>query len=233
MTQSTALDILKTGGNVFLTGEPGAGKTFVINQYISYLEAAGLSVAITASTGIAATHIGGMTIHSWSGIGVRDTLTPYDLDKIATNEKVTRRVKKANVLVIDEVSMLDARVLDMVNLVLKTIRQKNEAFGGLQVVLVGDFFQLPPVTKQGENMVYAFRSRAFEEARFLTCYLDEQHRQEDELFLSLLKSIRSNQVEEDHYTLLSEQTSVSYENIEPTKLFTHNADVDAYNLGKL
>lgn len=233
MTQSTALDILKTGGNVFLTGEPGAGKTYVINQYIAWLEAAGLSVAVTASTGIAATHIGGMTIHSWSGLGIRDTLTPYDLDKIATNEKVSRRAKKAHVLVIDEVSMLDARVLDMVNTILKTIRQKPEAFGGLQVVLVGDFFQLPPVTKQGDVMTYAFQAKAWTEARFLTCYLDEQHRQEDELFLSLLKSIRQNQVEEDHYTLLSEQTAIAYENIEPTKLFTHNADVDAFNIQKL
>lgn len=233
MTQSAALDILKTGGNVFLTGEPGAGKTYVINQYIAWLEAAGLSVAVTASTGIAATHIGGMTIHSWSGLGIRETLTPYDLDKIATNEKVNRRVKKANVLVIDEVSMLDARILDMVNLVLKAVRQREEAFGGLQVVLVGDFFQLPPVTKQGDVMTYAFQSKAFEEARFLTCYLEEQHRQEDEMFLSLLKSIRQAKVEEDHYTLLSEQTSIAYENIEPTKLFTHNADVDAFNNEKL
>lgn len=233
MNQSTALDILKTGGNVFLTGEPGSGKTFVINQYIAWLEAAGLSVAVTASTGIAATHIGGMTIHSWSGIGIRDSLTPYDLDKIATNEKVSRRAKKAHVLVIDEVSMLDARVLDMVDAVLRTVRQREEAFGGLQVVLVGDFFQLPPVTKQGDMMNYAFQARTWQEARFLSCYLNEQHRQEDELFLGLLKSIRQNQVEEDHYTLLSEQTSISLEDIEPTKLFTHNADVNTFNKQRL
>lgn len=233
MTQNAALDILKTGANVFLTGEPGAGKTFVINQYIAWLEAAGLSVAVTASTGIAATHIGGMTIHSWSGIGIRDTLTQYDLDKISTNEKVTRRAKKANVLVIDEVSMLDGKILDMVNLVLKTVRQREEPFGGIQVVFVGDFFQLPPVTRRGDSMLYSFQSRAWSDAQLLTCYLSEQHRQEDNLFLGLLKSIRLNQVEEDHYTLLSEQTSISYENIEPTKLYTHNADVDTYNNQKL
>ena len=233
MTQNAALDILKTGANVFLTGEPGAGKTFVINQYIAWLEAAGLSVAVTASTGIASTHIGGMTIHSWSGIGIRDTLTQYDLDKISTNEKVSRRAKKANVLVIDEVSMLDGKILDMVNLVLKTVRQREEPFGGIQVVFVGDFFQLPPVTRRGDSMLYSFQSRAWSDAQLLTCYLSEQHRQEDSLFLGLLKSIRLNQVEEDHYTLLSEQTSISYENIEPTKLYTHNADVDTYNNQKL
>lgn len=233
MIQNAALDILKTGANVFLTGEPGAGKTFVINQYIAWLEAAGLSVAVTASTGIAATHIGGMTIHSWSGIGIRDTLTPYDLDKISTNEKVSRRAKKAHVLVIDEVSMLDGKILDMVNLVLKIVRQREEPFGGIQVVFVGDFFQLPPVTRRGDSMLYSFQSRAWSDAQLLTCYLSEQHRQEDNLFLGLLKSIRLNQVEEDHYTLLSEQTSISYENIEPTKLYTHNADVDTYNNQKL
>ena len=104
MTQYRALDILKTCGNVFLTGEPGAGKTYVINKYIAYLEACKVKVAVTASTGIAATHIGGMTIHAWSGIGARDALSSYDLDAIATNEKIVRRVKKVQVLVIDEIS---------------------------------------------------------------------------------------------------------------------------------
>lgn len=233
MTQAAALEILKTGGNVFLTGEPGSGKTYVINQYIAWLNAAGLSVAVTASTGIAATHVGGMTIHSWSGIGVRDQLTPYDLDKIATNEKVNRRLKKAHVLIIDEVSMLDGKILDMVNQVAKSIRGRTDAFGGLQIVFVGDFFQLPPVTRNGDIMRYAFTSEAWKEAQPLICYLSEQHRQEDSLFLGLLKSIRQDEVEEDHYTLLSEQTSIAYENIEPTKLYTHNADVDAFNNQKL
>ncbi len=229
MTQAQALDILKTGGNVFLTGEPGSGKTYVINQYVAWLEAAGIPVAITASTGIAATHIGGMTIHSWSGIGARDELSPYDVDKIAESEKTSRRVRKAKVLVIDEVSMLDGKVLDMLDRVLRAVRQKAEPFGGLQVVFVGDFFQLPPVTKRSDIMRYAFQSYAWEKAKPLICYLNEQYRQDDEMFLGLLKSIRKNEIEEDHYTLLSEQTDIGYENIEPTKLYTHNADVDAFN----
>jgi hypothetical protein len=233
MTQQRALDILKTGANVFLTGEPGAGKTYVINQYIAWLEAAGLSVAVTASTGIAATHIGGMTIHAWSGIGIRDQLTAYDLDFIASNEKIVKRVGRAHVLVIDEISMLDGAVLDLVDQILRTIRQKSEAFGGMQVVFVGDFFQLPPVTKRGDMMRYAFESRAWQSAHPLISYITEQYRQEDELFLGLLNSIRRNEIEDDHYTLLQEQTSISYEQIEPTKLYTHNADVDAVNAAKL
>ncbi len=233
MTQDRALDVLKTGGNVFLTGEPGAGKTYVLNQYISWLEYQGVSVAVTASTGIAATHVGGMTIHSWSYIGARDTLTQYDLDAIATNEKVSKRIKKARVLVIDEISMLDGRVIDMVETVCRVVRGSGEAFGGLQVILVGDFFQLPPIAGRGEMARFAFESSAWDRAKFLTCYLSEQHRQEDELLLGLLSSIRKNDVNEDHYTLLGEQTDIAFEHVEPTKLYTHNSDVDAVNLEKL
>lgn len=233
MTQPQALDILKTGANIFLTGEPGSGKTHVLNQYIEWLEDAGISVAVTASTGIAATHIGGMTIHSWSWIGARDTLTAFDLDQIASKEKVVKRLNRAKVLVIDEISMLDGRVLDMVDMVCRTVRQRGEAFGGLQVVLVGDFFQLPPVTLRGETSRFAFESRAWESAQFLTCYLSDQYRHEDEMLSGLLASIRKNEVDEEHYTLLGEQQEIGYENIEPTRLFTHNKDVDAINLTEL
>lgn len=233
MTQDRALDILKSGANVFLTGEPGAGKTYVINQYINYLEAAGLNVAVTASTGIAATHIGGMTIHSWSGVGIKDYLSPQDLDAIAGREKVVKRVKVAQVLVIDEISMLDGKILNSVNKILRTIRNSEEPFGGIQVVCIGDFFQLPPVTRQGDIMTYAFMSEAWLALKPLICYLSEQHRQEDEIFLGLLNSIRRNEIEEDHYTLLDEQKEIAYEDIEPTRLYTHNADVDAVNNAKL
>jgi len=233
MTQETALSILKTGANIFLTGEPGAGKTYVINQYINWLEVAGLNVAVTASTGIAATHIGGLTIHSWSGIGARDTLTHADLDKIASTERLVRRIKKTQVLIIDEISMLDGKMMDMVDVICRTIRSSTEAFGGLQVICVGDFFQLPPVTRHGDMTRYAFESRAWENLRPLVCYLTEQFRQEDELLLSLLSSIRRGEIEEEHFSLLKEQTDIAYEDLEPTRLYTHNADVDMVNTKKL
>lgn len=233
MTQERALEVLKTGANIFLTGEPGAGKTYVLNQYIAWLEHQSIPVAVTASTGIAATHIGGMTIHSWSGVGARDVLTPYDIDQIASNEKTVKRVKKARTLVIDEISMLDGRILDAIDTIMRTVRQNGEPFGGLQVILVGDFFQLPPIAGRGEMSRFAFESSAWERAKFLTCYLTEQHRQEDEMLLGLLGAIRRNDVDESHYTLLSEQTDIGFTDIEPTRLFTHNSDVDALNLDRL
>lgn len=233
MNQPQALEILQTGANVFLTGEPGTGKTHVLNQYINWLEAAGIDVAVTASTGIAATHIGGMTIHSWSGIGIREGLSAYDLDQIASREKVVKRIKKAKVLVIDEISMLDGSGLDMVDMVCRTLRANQEPFGGMQVVLVGDFFQLPPVTRQGDVMRYAFESRAWQTMKPLICYLSDQYRQDDEILSSLLSSIRKGEIEEEHYTLLQEQVDIAYTDIDPTRLHTHNADVDMVNNSKL
>ncbi|MDB5254206.1 MAG: ATPase, partial [Parcubacteria group bacterium] len=132
MTQNEALDILKTGANIFLTGEPGSGKTHTVNEYISWLREHGIEPAITASTGIAATHIGGYTIHSWSGIGIKPYLTEYDLDQMATNERLVKRVGAATTLIIDEVSMLSSETLTMVDAACKALRGSSEPFGGMQ-----------------------------------------------------------------------------------------------------
>lgn len=251
MTQDQALKILKTGGNVFLTGEPGAGKTHTINAYVVYLRSCGIEPAITASTGIAATHIGGMTIHSWSGIGIKNRLDKYDLDKIATSEYISKRVNKTKVLIIDEISMLSSSMLDMIDLVCREIKQSDESFGGMQVVLVGDFFQLPPIIKNDFRELkqnsfldeitstqtegrFAYDSGAWDRARMVVCYLSEQHRQDDKDFLSLLSAIRSDLVEEKHLEYIQERTIENEdmpENI--TKLFSHNINVDVVNNSEL
>ena len=151
MTQDEALKVLKTGANVFLTGEPGSGKTYTINTYARWLREHGIEPAITASTGIAATHISGMTIHSWSGIGIRDHLNEWDVAEIADKAHVKRRARNTEVLIIDEVSMLAGNVLEMVDTVLRAARERQEPFGGMQVVVVGDFFQLPPVSREEDS----------------------------------------------------------------------------------
>lgn len=230
MNQQQALAILKTGANVFLTGEPGAGKTHTVNRYVEYLRAHGIEPALTASTGIAATHIGGMTLHSWSGIGIAESLSMYDLDRISSNEKIYLRLNKTKVLIIDEVSMLDARTLSMVESVCRATRRNETAFGGLQVVLVGDFFQLPPVARDGRVAQFAFQSDAWQKARPVTCYLDGQYRQDDRDFLALLAAIRCDSVDEGHFECLRERISAA--NAVPkdiVKLYSHNADVDKIN----
>src|SRR3989344_3823506 len=184
MTQETALSILKTGKNVFLTGEPGAGKTHTINRYVAYLRKRGIEPAITASTGIAATHIGGMTIHSWSGIGIKTMLDKRELDRFASNKYVAPRIRRAKVLILDEVSMLAPETLSMIDAVCRSVRQSVEPFGGMQVVLVGDFFQLPPVVIKMESREpvqtelierpkarFAYDSSAWMRADLSSCYL--------------------------------------------------------------
>ncbi|MDO8521695.1 MAG: PIF1 family DEAD/DEAH box helicase [bacterium] len=243
MLQETALKILQTGANVFLTGEPGSGKTHTVNQYVRWLQERGISPAVTASTGIAATHIGGYTIHSWSGIGVKRDLDLYALDKITQNERVVRRVRNTCVLIIDEVSMLSATTLGMVDAVCREIRHKDAPFGGLQVVLVGDFFQLPPVNRRGDETQprrlegvgaptstsgFAFASPVWNKLNPLVCYLSEQHRQEDREFLELLSGIRRGAFSASHRALLKKRHIASGQR-GLTQLYSHNADVDRIN----
>ena len=128
MKQSTALDILKTGKNVFLTGSAGAGKTYTINQYLHYLRARDVSVAVTASTGIAATHMNGMTIHSWAGIGIADSLSAQDIARIKKRPIVAERISRTQVLVIDEISMLHKKQFDMINQVLQAVKENELPF---------------------------------------------------------------------------------------------------------
>ncbi len=242
MTQQQALAILKTGANVFLTGEPGAGKTHTINEYASYLRTRGIEPSITASTGIAATHIGGMTIHSWSGIGIRNYLDKRELDKISSTEYLAKRIRRAKVLVIDEVSMLGPDTFSVVEAVCRSIRQNNDAFGGLQVILVGDFFQLPPIVKnttdrddQAELFAtpkarFAYDSPAWKRSNPMVCYLTEQHRQDDSRFLDLLSAIRSNNFSDEHLNQLQTRR-IADTNLpeKAVKLYTHNLNVDRTN----
>lgn len=246
MTQSEALSIMKTGSNVFVTGEPGSGKTHTINEYVAYLRARGIEPAITASTGIAATHIGGMTIHSWSGIGIKTTLSRSDLHVTALSKPIAKRVRRAKVLIIDEVSMLAAETLSMVDAVCRDIKEPSEPFGGMQVVLVGDFFQLPPIVKpeighdspnlfmEASSARFAYDSPAWERADLTICYLTEQYRQDDGEFLAVLSAIRRNAFGADHLRRLTSRTVQPHDAPKAApKLFSHNVDVDRVNDGIL
>lgn len=233
MIQADALTILKTGANVFLTGEPGAGKTYVLNQYIEYLKDHAMTVAVTASTGIAATHIGGVTIHSWSGLGIKKSLTPKELDALEGRQYLWKRFETTNVLIIDEISMLSAQQFDTIDQICRTFKRNTLPFGGMQMVLVGDFFQLPPITRDGEDQKFAFESDAWKRLKPLVCYLSEQHRQDDGSLLSILKSMRRGEVDEG-FPELEDRLNFEFEDIvRPTKLYTHNADVDQINIEEL
>lgn len=233
MTQGEALTILKTGANIFLTGEPGSGKTHTINEFVAWLRASGIEPSITAATGIAATHVAGMTLHSWSGIGISESLSRADVDRIASKEHIARRIQKAKVLIIEEISMLSSNTFEMADAVCREVRRVDEPFGGLTVVLVGDFFQLPPVSR-GKEVQFAYQSKTWEDLHLLTCYLTDQYRQDDTTFLDVLSAIRSGTVEELHHEgLMARHVGLDSVPLDAPKLFSHNADVDRINATEL
>jgi hypothetical protein len=239
MTQKEAIEILKMGKNVFVTGPAGSGKTHLINQYIAYLKSNNVDIGITASTGIAATHMGGVTIHSWSGMGIKSVITENDLEAMEERQYLWKRFESVKVLIIDEVSMLHHFRFDILDTILKRMKRNELPFGGIQVVLCGDFFQLPPVTRLGEPPAhFIYKAEAWKRAGFLICYLSEQYRQSgDDAMLSILNEIRAGEVSDESRESLKERFNVkTIEGVEPTKLFTHNVDVDTQNdteLGKL
>lgn len=231
MRQAQALSVMMGGDSVFLTGAPGAGKTYVLNQFIRLAKRAGKNVAVTASTGIAATHIGGTTIHSWSGLGIKDVLTQWDIDKLKNSAKYVKRYNSTDILVIDEVSMLHGARLDMVNAVAKAVRQNPAPFGGMQIVLVGDLFQLPPITRGSLDVDFAHLSAAWAELQPKVCYLTEQHRvSSGDTLLDLLQAMRRGDVHELHEVALRDRLeAIPGGEMVVTKLYSHNADVDTIN----
>lgn len=229
MQQDQALDILKMGHNVYLTGAAGSGKTYVLNQYIKYLRDNNINVGVTASTGIAATHMNGMTIHSWAGIGISDYV---DIKQMLSKSTLKKRMAETRVLIIDEVSMLDGHILDNVDLITRAFKDKTKPFGGLQVVLSGDLFQLPPVTKAGEPF-FVFNSAAWRSMNLKICYLEEQHRQDDNNLLDILNAIRANNVDDAHFEELQQRMIPAPKGEDIIKLYTHNAHVDDINTTEL
>lgn len=231
MTQKEAMAVLKSGLNVYLTGPAGSGKTHLLREFIAELKNRSRSVAVTASTGIAATHLDGITVHSWSGIGVTNTLSPEDIKRIINVPRLARRFRNAEVLIIDEISMLHHFQLDLVSEVLRTARSNWLPFGGIQVVLCGDFFQLPPVSRHSEaSGKFAYEAAAWNEADFKICYLEEQFRQSDLAMIRILNDIRERRVSIETKELLLTRYRQPIVGVQkPTRLFPHNERVDSVN----
>lgn len=235
MKQSTALDILKSGSNVFLTWQAWSGKTYVLNKYIEYLKHSGVWTSVTASTGIAATHISGRTIHSRSGVWIKESISEQDLESMFKKKYLHKNIQKTKVLIIDEISMLSAKTLDAVENIVRYFIDRNRPFGWVQVVLCGDFFQLPPISRYGSNWqnwewIFARQSNTRKELELSVCYLTEQHRQSDDKFLSILDKLRSNTVDQEAIEHLKERFYKNLDSVvEPTRLYTHNIDVDRIN----
>lgn len=233
MNQGLALEIMLAGESVLLTGPAGAGKTHALNQFIRLARSEGKHVSVTATTGLAATHLGGTTIHAWSGIGVMDELPAGFAEHVSKGRRDI--IEKTDILIIDEISMLHDYRLDMVDEACRLVRKKPDVpFGGIQVIMSGDFFQLPPINR-GDSRAGGFvvNSNVWRELDPAICYLSEQYRQDDEKLLTILGAIRDGDVRRHHAEALLERAEVEPPEGDITELHTTNVDVDKINEAKL
>ena len=232
MNQELALAILLSGKSALLTGAAGTGKTYLLNKFIVQARAMGKKVSVTATTGLAATHLGGNTIHSWSGIGVADELPNNFVERMSKTRKEV--IGKTDVLIIDEISMLHDFRLDMVDEVCRAVRETDEPFGGIQVVLSGDFFQLPPINRgTSRDGGFVVTSRVWQELDPVILYLDRQYRQDDDQLLEILSALRSNDIRRHHAESLIARTEIDLPDEDITELHTVNVDVDRINSDRL
>jgi len=176
--------VVDEGKSIFFTGPAGTGKSVLMRAIVSDLhrtyKVGSGQVAVTASTGLAACSIGGVTLHSFAGFGLGKESVPILLRKIRRNLKAKMRWIRCKVLVIDEISMVDGGLFDKLEEIARIIRRINRPFGGIQVVMSGDFLQLPPIGERGVDVSrFAFEARCWRSCVERVIGLTEVFRQRD------------------------------------------------------
>lgn len=239
--QQECIDAALNGESFMLMGVGGTGKSTVLRHIIASMRETGKVVALCATTGVAAELIGGEIIHSYLGMGAVPANEMYStfVGKIKSNAKACANWRSMDVLAIEEVSMLGAEILDMLGEAAKEIRRTKLPFGGLQVIMCGDFFQNAPIrrTLEGEDLppLFAFQSRVYRQIIVKHINLQTIHRQKDEAFQRILKEVRFSQLTEESAAVLRSRikANVGFNGIEPTVLYPLNANVDAENETRL
>lgn len=225
--------------NVFFTGSAGTGKSVLLREIIKELRRKHAkspdAVAVTASTGIAACNIGGVTIHSFAGIGLGKEPATQLVNKIRKNRKAAGRWQRTKVLIIDEVSMVDPQLLDKLEEIARMLRKRSDRpFGGIQIVITGDFFQLPPVNPGG-SVTFAFDADCWNKVVQHKVNLTQVFRQKEESFVTMLNEMRFGTISQKTINAFQklERTPKYDEDIVPTELFPRREEVDRANMERL
>ncbi|XP_069699947.1 ATP-dependent DNA helicase PIF1 [Periplaneta americana] len=233
--QKAVLDGALAGKNIFFTGSAGTGKSYLLRRVIGALPP-DVTVA-TASTGVAACHIGGVTLHSFAGIGSGKASLERCIE-LASRPLVQQSWRRCRHLIIDEISMVDGLFFEKLEHVARVVRGNDRPFGGVQLILCGDFLQLPPVTRETEqknNIRFCFQSAAWERCVHSSFELTQVHRQSDPEFIDILQNIRIGRVtpEITSQLLATKIHSVEAAGILATRLCSHMQDADLINTSKL
>uniref|UniRef100_A0A671XU82 ATP-dependent DNA helicase PIF1 n=1 Tax=Sparus aurata TaxID=8175 RepID=A0A671XU82_SPAAU len=230
--QAAVLSAVLSGKNVFFTGSAGTGKSFLLKRIMGSLPPK--STFATASTGVAACHIGGTTLHSFAGVGSGSAPLEQCIE-LAQRPGVLQHWTSCRHLIIDEVSMVEAQFFDKLESVARSVRRSTEPFGGIQLIVCGDFLQLPPVSKGKEKASFCFQARSWRKVIQLNMELTEVRRQTDQSFISLLQAVRVGRVTEEVTAKLMESAyhQIERDGILATRLCTHKDDVELTNENKL
>ena len=237
--QTAAYNDILQGKSIFLTGPGGTGKSFLIKEAFNALPQTGREPSLTAMTGCAALllHSKAKTLHSWSGIGLGTDAVPILIGKIKKSRRAVLRWLKTDTLVIDEVSMMTPELFEKLEEIARTIRRDQRPFGGLQIIMVGDFYQLPPVYKgdQPQDKDFVFESPLWSKLGLITHDLTEIVRQKDEAFQTILNQARCGQLTKESLKILKRRMNLDYKSMEiqPSMLFTRRAEVDTINMNHL
>jgi ATP-dependent DNA helicase PIF1 len=233
--QRAAFDAVVDGKSIFITGPGGTGKSFLLENLHDYFKLRSKrKLAITAMTGCAAVLIGpfAKTLHSWAGIGLGRGDPEKIAEAVATDKRKGPRWRKTDCLVIDEVSMMTPGLLELLDVVGRRARKcPDRPFGGIQMVFVGDFYQLPPVGSGG----FAFDSPLWSRVVKDTFFLTEIVRQKDPIFQQILNEARIGELSAESYEILESRKTMDWKRkeIKPTLLFTKNNDVNEINDGQM
>ena len=232
--QRTAVELARSGESFFLTGGAGTGKSFTVAAICSELEAAGKRVFKTASTGVAALLLGcgGTTVHSWSGMGLGDMPVLHMVAK--ASRAAVQRVKDTDVLVIDEISMLHPEFFLKLEEYARRIRQCDLPIGGIQLIAVGDFMQLPPVGAP-PDAPFCFQTPAWSACLTKMVRLTQVYRQKDEAWAHLLNRMRLGKITLEDVHALQSRVGATFpeDGIEPTMLRARNSQADVLNESRL